>query len=106
MKLTRNLSILTNNFLPDLFKYQCTGENELLKFLRTGYSRWKRRKSLSGGVGLGNSLLPKGYMWGLRREGDRPRKIEKVIKEHMEKKKPKDLERIHGNYITQKDIRQ
>jgi endoglucanase len=31
------------------------------------------------GVGLGNWLLPEGYMWKFGGLGDRPRKIEKVV---------------------------
>lgn len=31
------------------------------------------------GVGLGNWLLPEGYMWKFGSMGDRPRKIEKVV---------------------------
>jgi endoglucanase len=30
-------------------------------------------------IGLGNWLLPEGYMWGFKGAGDRPRKIEKII---------------------------
>ena len=30
-------------------------------------------------VGLGNWLLPEGYMWKFGKDGDRPRKIEKLI---------------------------
>ncbi len=35
------------------------------------------------GVGLGNWLLPEGYMWKFGNEADRPRKIEKLILELM-----------------------
>lgn len=33
------------------------------------------------GVGLGNWLLPEGYMWKFGDEVDRPRKIEKLVSE-------------------------
>ena len=31
------------------------------------------------GVGLGNWMLPEGYMWKLGNQGDRPRRIEKMV---------------------------
>ena len=31
------------------------------------------------GVGLGNWMLPEGYMWKFGNGGDRPRKIEKLV---------------------------
>jgi endoglucanase len=36
------------------------------------------RKFLFRGGGLGNWLLPEGYMWRFGSQGDRPRKIEKL----------------------------
>ena len=38
-----------------------------------------RTKVLLRGVGLGNWMLPEGYMWRFGNEGDRPRKIEKIV---------------------------
>jgi hypothetical protein len=38
-------------------------------------------KVLLQGVGLGNWMLPEGYMWKFREGGDRPRNIEKVVQE-------------------------
>ena len=37
------------------------------------------KKIMLQGVGLGNWLLPEGYMWKFGDEGDRPRKIEKIV---------------------------
>lgn len=37
------------------------------------------RKVLLRGVGLGNWLLPEGYMWRFGNKGDRPRRIEKIV---------------------------
>ena len=37
------------------------------------------KKIVLKGVGLGNWMLPEGYMWKFGRLGDRPRKIEKMI---------------------------
>jgi hypothetical protein len=39
----------------------------------------KGEKILLRGVGLGNWMLPEGYMWKFGAQGDRPRKIEKLV---------------------------
>src|SRR5471032_483331 len=39
----------------------------------------KGQKILLRGVGLGNWMLPEGYMWRFGELGDRPRKIEKIV---------------------------
>ncbi len=36
------------------------------------------KKVMLRGVGLGNWLLPEGYMWRFGNRADRPRRIEKV----------------------------
>src|SRR6266850_1697699 len=36
-------------------------------------------KILLRGVGLGNWMLPEGYMWKFGAQGDRPRKIETLV---------------------------
>lgn len=58
------------------------------------------------GVGLGNWLLPEGYMWKFGGEGDRPRKIEALIEAMIG---PEAAERFwldfRRNYITEADIR-
>ena len=38
------------------------------------------QKILLQGVGLGNWMLPEGYMWKFGENGDRPRKIEKGLR--------------------------
>src|SRR5690242_18647378 len=53
-----------------------------LTFLRTqgqDIVNERGQKILLRGVGLGNWLLPEGYMWKFGDNGDRPRKIEKLI---------------------------
>ena len=57
------------------------------------------------GVGLGNWLLPEGYMWKFGEHGDRPRKIEAIVSELIG---PDNSRRFwtefRDNYITEKDI--
>jgi endoglucanase len=58
------------------------------------------------GVGLGNWLLPEGYMWKFGDQGDRPRKIEALVTELIG---PEAAEKFwlnfRRNYITEADIR-
>ena len=62
-------------------------------------------KVLLRGVGLGNWLLPEGYMWRFGNEGDRPRKIEKIISDLVG---PSEAARFwkdyRQTYITEADI--
>ena len=56
-------------------------------------------------VGLGNWLLPEGYMWKFGKEGDRPRKIEKLIVEMIGEKAAQEFwRRFRKDYITETDI--
>jgi hypothetical protein len=56
-------------------------------------------------IGLGNWLLPEGYMWKFGNDGDRPRKIEKLVSDligdEMAEAFWKDF---RANYITEADI--
>ena len=67
----------------------------------------KGEKVLLRGVGLGNWLLPEGYMWKFGNGGDRPRKIEKIVSDLIG---PEDASRFWAefrrNYITEADVRQ
>jgi len=57
------------------------------------------------GVGLGNWLLPEGYMWKFGPSGDRPRKIEKVVSDLIGKEKAELFwKELRRNYITEADI--
>jgi len=57
------------------------------------------------GVGLGNWLLPEGYMWKFGGGGDRPRKIEKVVADLVGNEKAVQFWRsFRLNYITEADI--
>jgi hypothetical protein len=58
------------------------------------------------GVGLGNWLLPEGYMWKFGGLGDRPRKIEKVVEDLIGKEKATHFWKTYRqNYITEVDIK-
>jgi len=59
------------------------------------------------GVGLGNWLLPEGYMWKFGAAGDRPRKIEKVVADLIGNDKATLFwKSFRQNYITEADIKQ
>ncbi len=62
-------------------------------------------KVLLRGVGLGNWMLPEGYMWKLGEQGDRPRKIEKIVRDLIG---PENAARFWAefrkDYIAQADI--
>ena len=65
-------------------------ENGNLSFLHTAGQdiiNESGRKIFLKGVGLGNWLLPEGYMWKFGALGDRPRKIEKVVTDLIGKEK-------------------
>ena len=58
------------------------------------------------GVGLGNWLLPEGYMWKFGQLGDRPRRIEKIIADLIGQENADQfwLE-FRKHYITEADIK-
>lgn len=59
------------------------------------------------GVGLGSWLLPEGYMWKMPEQGDRPRRIEGMIRELIgEEKAAAFWEAYYELYIAEADIRQ
>ena len=56
-------------------------------------------------VGLGNWLLPEGYMWKFGRDGDRPRKIEALIQQLIGEENANAFwESFRRYYITEADI--
>jgi len=58
------------------------------------------------GVGLGNWMLPEGYMWLFGGAGDRPRKIEKVISDLIGDEKANEFwKNYRRDYITEADIK-
>lgn len=63
-------------------------------------------KVLLRGVGLGNWLLPEGYMWKFGPEGDRPRKIEKLVSDLIgEQNAARFWKEYRRNYISEADIK-
>lgn len=65
----------------------------------------KGEKVLLRGVGLGNWMLPEGYMWKFGEEGDRPRKIEKLVGDLIGPENGKQFwTEYRKNYITEADI--
>jgi endoglucanase len=66
----------------------------------------KGKKVLLQGVGLGNWMLPEGYMWKFGEYGDRPRKIEKIVADFIGPEKAAQFwKTYHKNYITETDIK-
>ena len=62
-------------------------------------------KILLRGVGLGNWMLPEGYMWKFGAQGDRPRKIEKLVDDLIGPEKGKRFwSEFRKHYITEADI--
>ncbi len=62
-------------------------------------------KVLLRGVGLGNWLLPEGYMWKFGQAGDRPRTIEKLVSDLIGPEKADEFWlAFRKNYITEADI--
>lgn len=58
------------------------------------------------GVGLGSWLLPEGYMWRFGDNGDRPRKIEKLLEQLIGAPEAQLFwYRYYQNYIAEADIR-
>jgi endoglucanase len=64
------------------------------------------KKIMLRGVGLGNWMLPEGYMWHFGKDADRPRRIEKVVSDLIG---PENAARFWAEfrkqYVTQADIR-
>lgn len=97
-------------FLAALFA--CT-QNEPVKdeltFLRaSGHYMVNEQNDtiLLRGIGLGNWLLPEGYMWHFGESGDRPRKIEKIVEDLTSPEfRLKFWKEFRLNYITEADIK-
>ena len=82
---------------------------EELTFLRTrgqDIVNEKGEKVLLRGVGLGNWMLPEGYMWKFGNQADRPRRIEKLISDLIGAENAKRFwTEFRQNYVTEADVR-
>jgi endoglucanase len=66
----------------------------------------KGEKVLLRGVGLGNWMLPEGYMWKFGNQADRPRRIEKLVSDLVGADNAKRFwSEFRQNYVTEADIR-
>ncbi len=78
---------------------------ELLKTCGTKIVNESNEEVLLQGFGLGGWLLPEGYMWKLYTKCDRPRRMEKLIKDLCGPEYSKDFwKRYFDSYITYTDI--
>lgn len=106
------MKIISTIVLPFLFvinAFSQVSPAAKLSFLRTSGQdiiNESGEKVFLKGVGLGNWLLPEGYMWKFGALGDRPRRIEKVVTDLIGKDKAILFwKSFRQNYITEADIK-
>ena len=96
-------------FVTNSFLFAQTKQKASLSFLHTSGQDMvdeSGKKIFLKGVGLGNWLLPEGYMWKFGAMGDRPRKIEKVVSDLIGKEKAAHFwKTFRQNYVTEADIK-
>jgi endoglucanase len=106
MKITNTLVLI---IAANCFVYAQPKQKDGLSFLHTaGHDivNESGRKIYLKGVGLGNWLLPEGYMWKFGNLGDRPRKIEKLVTDLIGEEKAKRFwKTFRQNYIAEADIK-
>jgi aryl-phospho-beta-D-glucosidase BglC (GH1 family) len=89
--------------------YALTSKADELSFLRTrgqDVINEKGEKVLLRGVGLGNWMLPEGYMWKFGNQADRPRRIEKLVSDLIGAENAKRFwTEFRQNYVTEADVR-
>jgi endoglucanase len=87
----------------------CAGSGWAQSFLHTDGQNIvdeSGHKILLQGVGLGNWFLPEGYMWKFGENGDRPRKIEKLVADYIGQEKADVFwKKFRQNYVTDADIK-
>src|SRR5580765_7577259 len=88
----------------------CAGGSPSLTFLHAdGQNIVNERgeKIILQGVGLGNWLLPEGYMWKFGSQTDRPRRIEKLVEDLIGAESARQFwTEYRNNYITETDIQE
>jgi aryl-phospho-beta-D-glucosidase BglC (GH1 family) len=96
-------------FITMVFSSYAQKQEKRLSFLRTSGQdivNESGEKIFLEGVGLGNWLLPEGYMWKFGGAGDRPRKIEKVVSDLIGDEKASHFWKTYRqNYIMEADIK-
>ncbi len=84
-------------------------EKTSLSFLHTSGQYMVNEQNdtiLLRGIGLGNWLLPEGYMWHFGQNGDRPRKIEKIVEDLTSPEFSENFwKEFRLNFITEADIK-
>ncbi|MBL0272968.1 MAG: cellulase family glycosylhydrolase [Chitinophagaceae bacterium] len=105
----KRISILILTIAAGYFSYAQSKQENNLGFLHTSGQdivNASGKKIYLKGVGLGNWLLPEGYMWKFGGLGDRPRKIEKLVSDLLgEVKSAQFWKSFRQNYITEADIK-
>lgn len=105
----RKISIIILTIATCSFSYAQVMKHKGLSFLHTSGQNIVNasgKKIFLKGVGLGNWLLPEGYMWKFGGLGDRPRKIEKVVADLIGIEKATQFwKSFRQNYITEADIK-
>jgi len=88
---------------------KAVNDNEVDGFLRTDGQRLVNgsgQEVLLRGVGFGSWLLPEGYMWRFPEAGDRPRRIERMIRELIGADKAQSFwDKYYDVYVAEADIR-
>lgn len=105
----KKFSILILTIAASCFSNAQSKQENDLSFLHTSGQDMVNasgKKIYLKGVGLGNWLLPEGYMWKFGGLGDRPRKIEKLVADLIGNEKAAQFwKSFRQNYITEADIK-
>src|ERR1700730_15049858 len=85
-------------------------ESEVIGFLKAEGKKLvngEGKEIILRGVGFGSWMLPEGYMWLFPDLGDRPRRIEKMVKDLIGEEKAAEFWEIYyDRYTSKSDIRQ
>ncbi|MGB4576896.1 MAG: cellulase family glycosylhydrolase [Paludibacter sp.] len=105
----KKISILFLIVTISYFSFAQTKQVNRISFLHTAGQdivNESGEKIYLKGVGLGNWLLPEGYMWKFGSLGDRPRKIEKIVTNLIGYENAANFwKKYRQNYITEEDIK-
>ncbi|MEK8130573.1 cellulase family glycosylhydrolase [Paenibacillus filicis] len=85
------------------------GNEQVQGFLRADGRKLRNEAGedvLLRGVGFGSWLLPEGYMWRFPEQGDRPRRMEAMIRDLIGEEKARQFwETYYDRYVAEADIR-